>query len=473
MENITSLSANQNVSVANNSSPEDFPSQPAASPPLPPSFPAQPPAPPPVPSSGPLPFESLNPPLAQANTAAPISQNITPLPRKKRWLWLLLLLVFILIGSFSGLTWAVAYEKIDLGNPGLQKNVTNLVLSLPFTPKTPKYIVESSIRAHKNLKKQSFKISIAAESNNFSNLINTNKLDLEMKGNIDYSDTKNPQFSLNASITKEFNVDIVKKDALVYFKVNKYPSEILSIFGINSGPIDSILLNKWFSYDSTPLNTEARKYLDENKEQKSLVEGSISENLKNFLDEKIFKSIVVSSEDFESHPTYRLRFAPSAEVIDDIGQIIEEERQKDSKYKSDESDAGLNSNKKLSNYLKSLTVDFWFDKSKYYIRNIVISMKLTVSTDAYSGISNMIPGGFGTLSLPEDKETLIVAAAKFNNFGEAFNIETPKESMTMETLVNLLTEELRNNYPVETPSSEAVPEENGEIPTLEPESENI
>ncbi|MCL5019703.1 MAG: hypothetical protein M1426_04400 [Patescibacteria group bacterium] len=86
-------------------------------------------------------------------------------PRKPLFFLLLFFVLFILLIGFGGLTYAVAYEKIKLEKyPDFQKKVAAFVMELPFTPKTPKFLLARSAMAHQDITKQAFDISMAIDS---------------------------------------------------------------------------------------------------------------------------------------------------------------------------------------------------------------------------------------------------------------------------------------------------------------------
>jgi hypothetical protein len=51
----------------------------------------------------------------------------------------------------STFTVAYAYGQINIGSKETQENISDVIQSLPFMPKTPRYVLKSSVGAHKKV----------------------------------------------------------------------------------------------------------------------------------------------------------------------------------------------------------------------------------------------------------------------------------------------------------------------------------
>src|SRR3989344_8831556 len=126
-------------------------------------------------------------------------QSNKPKSNKFKLFLLLLLFIFILGAAFAGLVYGVAYEKIKLDkNQDIQKQVSYIVQSIPFMPKTPKFLLTKSALVHKKVTKQSFNASLAIDSDDLAGELGINKIDIEGTGSVDYSDPKNLKIALDA-----------------------------------------------------------------------------------------------------------------------------------------------------------------------------------------------------------------------------------------------------------------------------------
>ncbi|MFC1711381.1 hypothetical protein ACFLZ1_02215 [Patescibacteria group bacterium] len=394
------------------------PSDPSISPPEPPStFPSTPPDEPDKPLTPTL-YDPVK--YDQEKTLKSKLFNTTFL------VIIFLLLIFTLMGGFM---YAIAYEKISFGFKSFEEPIRRFVLSLPFTPKSPKFLLEASTYSHSQVSSHSFNISLAAESNEITSSLGLNKIDLEIKGDIDYSDPINVIMSLDASITKDFNVEVRKKDPIIYFKINKLPPTLLAL--LDPDEVIAPILANWISYDTSTLQTEARKQLDENKEPQSLTDEVIKDTTEKFLDEKILAAINVKKEDLNSNKTYKLTLNATDEMVDYMGKKFTDEIKKEIRPKIYDVELEEKQEIKYSDVVKDLKVNIWIDQKKYYVRKITVAFKLNPNLpESNSSSTNFF------LPIPsEPSETEIVAVMEFDNFGKKFVVEGPAESITLEEFI--------------------------------------
>lgn len=395
----------------------------------------------------PTPGQNIHTDLPQVFTSqAPspheaVTDNSTKRSRKPL-IFLLIVLSFILILSgLGGFAYAVAYEKIKLDKyPDLQKEVSYFVMQVPFMPKTPKFLLAKTALAHQDITKQSFDISVAVDSADLSSSLGLSNLDIQAKGDFDYSNPKNIFGNLEISFTKDFNMEFKKKEKMLYFKLNKIPSFLFAFLGIGSETFDP-LLEKWVSYDTTPLDTEARKTISKDKEVDPLSEEFVDENFDKFIDDKVLSKMQLGSDIEEGHPVHRITLDADSELIDYIGKKIEDESRQRNNYvypqtNSDNSD-------KLSDFVKKLKWEMYIDKETYYTRKAIFSFDLEYdSSDSFGAFSL----GSLTNPLPSNNTAKIVLAAKFDKFGEEVIVETPADSITFEEFTKLLSSSFNNVY---------------------------
>ncbi len=361
---------------------------------------------------------------------------------KKPMFFLLFLLILLTIFTgLAGLTYAVAYEKIKLEKfPDLQKNISLFVIDLPFMPKTPKYLLSNTALAHQSVTRQSFDISLAIDSADLTSSLGLSNLDIQAKGSLDYTDPRNIFGNLELSLTKDFNLELKKKDKMLYFKINKIPSFLFAFLGIGSESLQS-LTDKWVSYDTTPLDTEARKYIQEDKEIDPLSEEFIDENFNKYLDEKIFSKMHLDTVTEEGHAVYKITLDADAELIDYIGKKIESiTRQKSDFIHPQGKTEDLH---KPSDFVKILKWEISIDKESYYTRKTVLRADLEYDENEGLGAFSM-----GSLinPLPSDNSAKIALAVKFDKFGEQVSVEEPGQSITFEEFTSLLSSAVNELY---------------------------
>jgi len=361
--------------------------------------------------------------------------------KKPLYFLLFLLILLTIFTCFAGLTYAVAYEKIKLEKfPDLQKKVSLFVIDLPFMPKTPKYLLSKTALAHQNVTKQHFDISLAVDSADLTSSLGLSSLDIEAKGSLDYTDPNNIFGNLELSFTKDLNLELRKKDKMLYFKINKIPSFLFAFLGMNSESFQP-LTDKWVSYNTTPLDTEARKNILEDKEVDLLSEKFVDENFNKYLDEKIFSKMHLDEVTEEGHAVYKITLDADAELIDYIGNKIEDTSRQKSNYIHPQSDT--EELHKLSDFIKVLKWEIYIDKNNYYTRKTVLRVDLEY--DESNGLGAFSMGSLIN-PLPSNNSAKIALAVKFDRFGEQVNVEEPNESITFEEFTNILSSAVNDFY---------------------------
>ena len=283
-----------------------------------------------------------------------------PKSRKKLFLFLILLFFFLLLIGAGGVTYAVAYEKIKLEKyPDVQKKVSAFVQSIPFMPKTPKFLLAKSALAHQEVTKQSFDVSIAVDSADLASSFGLTTIDAKVAGAVDYSDPKNVIFFMDASVTKDFNFELRKKDKFLYFKINKLPALLLAFMGLKTETFTP-LLEKWVSYDTTPLDTEARRSIQD-QEIDPLSQEFIDENFNKYIDEEVLGKMVLESVTEEGMEMYKITLTADSDLIDHLGDKLEAERSKQSGATLQSQDEKT----KLSDMVKKLKWEIFIDKKDY------------------------------------------------------------------------------------------------------------
>jgi len=336
----------------------------------------------------------------------------------------LLLLFVLLVISLFGVSYAIAYEKINLPKyPKLQAKITQIIVGLPFMPKTPKFLIAKTLLAHQKVTKQSFNISLALESAGLTNIVGTNTTELETKGSIDYSNPENIIFSMEANLTKDFGMELKKKDKFLYFKVNKLPSLMIAMFGMEVSTFDPIL-NKWIAYDTTPLNTEAGKELKD-KEVKPLSYELINDMSKKYLTDKILEQTKIEEVAEDGVKFYKMSVDMDKELIDYIDQNIV--RKESGAYYTPSS----SSTPALSEIIKSLKWSIYFNRYSYHTQKITVTSDMEFDQGIYGSAF------LGTSdNLVENSKAKFALVIKFGDFGKEVVVDTPTEFMSQEEFMN-------------------------------------
>jgi hypothetical protein len=343
----------------------------------------------------------------------------------------------------SAAVYAVAYEKINIGNNKIQNKVAYAVQSLPFTPKTPKYILIRSMQAHKDISKQKFDISMAIDSTSFADPFGFTKFDFEVKGGTDISNPDDVKIDITMNISKLFSMELKKNDPVLYFKLTKLPTLILAAIGFTENDFEPIL-NKWVAYDTTPLSTQARKQMTDKKKSEPF--DFYQEKTLKFLDDKeILKKLKLSSVVEDATSLYKIEIVADDELLDYLSVKISNELSgkpiptptlvpniKTVPTKTTKEP------EKLSQIIKNVKYEIYFDKKDYYTRKVLISFDIQPES---SLINELSPA----LSTGSDKGSVVILA-KFYAFGEELNIETPQMDMSFEQFVDTFTRISKESY---------------------------
>ncbi len=341
----------------------------------------------------------------------------------------------------------VAYDKINLNNRPLQDKITNIVMSIPFMPKTPRYLLSATIKAHTTVKKFFFDLSIASSSNELSQIIGSNGFDLAVKGPVDYTDSTNPTISLTTT-SKELLINTLAKDHFVYFKIDTIPSFIklmLTQIGYTE-KIQMKFMNKWLYFGSTPMETEARKELKQKQTTKPLTEEFI-DNFFSVLNEKQFsKAIKVENATVDEFRTYKVHFSPTDEILDSLFTNLSEKYYPQYKNIS-------NSPFKISDIITDFTVDSWIDVNDYYMRKISISYSFKpaspMSPSMRSDYSSMTP-----FPAPLTKKTPVTMLLKLSDFGKEVIVKKPDNPQNIQDVFKSLSVEMASSSGSVIPGSQ-------------------
>lgn len=338
------------------------------------------------------------------------------------------IVIFILALIGGGTAYAIAYEKIEINNPEVEKKVTQFIQGLPFTPKTPKFLLNAAVLAHDKVTSFDFDVSIAAKSNSLTSVLGTDQGDFSIQGAIDYKDPAKINFSLKGLISKDFDVDLKKKDQFFYLKINKIPLTVLAFLGIKDQESIKPILENWVGIDTTPSSSDARKTLDSQTANNPTINENINDQLNKFTENKILNAITVSSEDLDNEKTFKLVFKPDNSVWDYIDQENYEEQKK--KYPNYSAPTT-----KTSDTLEKFIATMWLSQKDYLVKKLEIVADVKSDTPS-SFISPFSPSiSFNYSMIPGEKEktvTSVVGVVNLSAYNQAKNVEVPSKYMSPE-----------------------------------------
>ncbi|MBU0569273.1 hypothetical protein KKB40_00635 [Patescibacteria group bacterium] len=376
--------------------------------------------------------KSQQPPQQPEQAVVTDQQKAKRKPKLLKFLLTTILITLILVSSF--LSYSIAYEKISIQQfPEAQQKIRHFVQNISFMPKTPKFLLEKSAIAHQEVTKHSFDISAALDSGELTSSLGVGSLDLVARGQIDYSDSKNLLLNMNASLTRDFNLDVKKKDDAIYFKINKIPPLLLAFLDLQPELLEPFLKN-WIIYDSSKLDTSARKEI-EAQERKSLSAKFLEESVQKYFDDTVFAKTKVETVEEDRLKFYKLTVDADADLINHIGELIAKESKENlppPEYEISEDQK----TKKLSDTIKSLSWEIYIDKENYYTQKIVMSasIELNQAVDAETAITNPM------LPLLNNSTANFALVIKFADFGKPVIVQTPTETISFENFITQIME---------------------------------
>jgi hypothetical protein len=360
-------------------------------------------------------------------------------PRSKAKITAMIVVVLFLI-SFAGtgtFAWGVAQNRIKLDKyPKVELAIKQVVFSIPGVPKSAEYLIARSYLAQEKVDKESYDISLAVSPDSQSDPLGLGNLDFQIKGDLDYSDPKNINFTSDIFLTKGLNVEVRKLNSVVYFNIKDVPAVILTAFGLNKDQFSPIL-NKWISWDITPLDTEARKMVQD--QELSLSKSNLQTGeLSKLLDPAVLDKISVTNSEVDGHKSYKLTLDADTQTVDTIQTILEEY----SDNPGDLSVLGYTADTpKLSDFVKFLKIEAYIDKDNYYMRKLAATVSFEFDPAEFDA---MYLGD--TPPQAEKSKATIVYASLFDNFGEEITIEIPDTDMTSDEFLKQMSEIVSSFY---------------------------
>lgn len=362
------------------------------------------------------------PPQQQASSPVPNGNA----PSKKSFLKIILMIFLALIVLTSTTTVMFAYGVIPIGSEELRDKVADVIMKIPFMPKTPRYVLRTAVEAHQKITRMSIDASLASTSG-VGGMFGLGSLDAQVKGSFDYTDFDNLKATFNAKITKDFDVDVLAVDQKAYFKINSYPSFVGIMFSSMGIPEDILkeISNKWFYYDLSSLNTEARRNLQDQQQKFDLNQSN--QKLLEILNNKdIAKSISMINDQIDSIATHHIVFKPTDEALDTLWKTYNETDNTVTPNRSLSQD-------NISKTVKNFTFDAWIDKSHYLVRKMTVGVVFKSPKSSYS-----IPS-INSLGLPLSEQEIPVSfVAKFTDFNQQVLVTPPQNPIKFEDFLKTI-----------------------------------
>jgi hypothetical protein len=107
------------------------------------------------------PFSPLRSNQTDPSYSQPFAEQLLPSKTQRNLVLPIVLLLLGLLVIGGTITVAVAYGQITLGDRATREKVSMFVQSIPLMPKTPQYVLKSSVTAHRKVTRFKMDASVA------------------------------------------------------------------------------------------------------------------------------------------------------------------------------------------------------------------------------------------------------------------------------------------------------------------------
>ncbi len=241
-----------------------------------------------------------------------------------------------------------AYGLIPITNDNLQSQLTSFILSIPFLPKTPRYILDKVFTTQMDTSSQSFTAKTTIRTASIHSLLGVNELTFLTKGSVDYSN--NPSINLFTTQANNLSINTLYVKNNVYYKFNSFPF-LYSAFGV-SNQNQKLLAKTWYTdrtlpsttlSDNPPINDNEKQQILSNLENDLLSRAKVSDVLQN------------------NNPTYLFTINTDTSTLQEIDNFLRQTNPKLSNFVY------------FSRFLRSTIVNLFIDKSTYRITKLNIN----------------------------------------------------------------------------------------------------
>jgi hypothetical protein len=331
-----------------------------------------------------------------------------------------LALIIVVIMTTGTVFALIAYDKIPVKNPKLKLGITKFVMALPGLPKSPTYVL--AISAEKITKMEQtakFDSSFVIESPEIPEIIGS-KIEMQLKGDVDFRDPKAPKMQANIQIAKDLTGDMVISGEKFFFKVNEIPA-LIKTYAVANGVAPELineLLNKWIMIENTQLNSEAAQLSSSNLSKEEVEKLALEMQDKVFAKlEKKMQMETVKLENKENN-SYKIKLDLSGDemayVFFDVLDVLANsdiKSLKDSTKNFKEDIKGIREEyekTKDSNPFKSLSMEWYIDEKTMLGHKYIftMSMETPAKDNMQTGYPNSILGTFDSVSSENDENKL-------------------------------------------------------------------
>jgi len=167
----------------------------------------------------------------------------------------IILIILLLFSSMAYAAYLIAYDKINFNHPVITGIVDKAVFSLPFLPKTAKYILYSAYLANKDAVRGDVDFSLISSSPDFKSFVGSDNVIGDISGYYNITDPANPLFDFSFNMGNDLNFYVRKGNTKnIYIKINHIPATLTTALHSDAATINPVLDN-WIIIDSAAPST--------------------------------------------------------------------------------------------------------------------------------------------------------------------------------------------------------------------------
>lgn len=329
------------------------------------------------------------------------------------------LILLLLVGLITAVA-VVAYQgtELPLVSKELSFQLQRTYAKLPLVPKAPRHILLQSLDSSLEMETFTLDASISME-----------KFDLALSGDAEVKeDTANFDLHLAAKSSDPtfpltLDMDLRSLDKIFYFRVGTLVSPTISTF-VDFSPA----IGKWWQYDLTPLETQARKELEKEQKEtaKTITQRAQRKAIEIFSQPEIIKAVTrESDEKIGDETSYHLRIVPTKELYLGLMEALQERSLDDVERESLE---------KSFEGIEKLEVDLWIGKKTFVARKLKFLFKIKPSLEG-TGTSPYTPSINLLLGMGTFEGVFVLEIPKIN---APVSITAPEGAQDIEELMKLL-----------------------------------
>jgi len=336
----------------------------------------------------------------------PVVSPVTPvsIPPKKSKIGVIIGGVFfaILLLLVSAALVSV-YARVDLPfvSPQTRQQLVLFTSKIPLIPKTPEQILLAAADSNSKLISYTPEFSVSASLGGTA--VNAGSLDFKLVGPVDFT---NNQLTFDLAADIGVNVagtlyqgkgQVRQVGKTVYAKIDTVSDSVISLIGsfgryfggiATSTPSSQVEIKanlekafvNWLVYDTSGIESEARKKLDANVQNKSLIDSSRKNTQDFLLNKQVLPEVKLEkNETIEGTNTYHLHVTPSKETLKKLMlELTPADRRLDKNLPQqiDSVVAGVD----------TIVLDAWFGVKDTILRRMSIQTQINLETmaQAYS-----------------------------------------------------------------------------------------